>query len=1489
MIVGSLRAEAAYADQLLDLDLELPDLRTTLRLGFDPLLRSFSLSGEIDDLILDQLVAMESEPFGGVLGLAMEVRGNLDEPESWSGSLDLRKLELEARGTSLELGQPARVTFDGSQLATQDLELTAGNTTRLRIGGQLTTAVPGNLGLELTADLADLAPWVTLVLPAAVVEAGALQARGSLRVIVNSSGTLQDSTVSGELSVTGGEIQWGDFEALSVELQAEVREQTLQLRSASIGWNGAMVSATGELPLAWLGEWLPAALAAKTVPGAAILEARIDGANEQLLEPLLSPGALSDAAGAFVASTRLRADEPATASISGDLLLESAELLVSGTALRQRQPTRFAIDNGAVSVDNWPWTGPNTEVGISGLMELARDPRLDLQLRGGIEMRLLNALGLAAAFGGHSTLVVDVRGTASAPVITGEATLVDGLVRNAEPQIVATEIAATVEFSGDRARASNITATINGGTARMDFELDYKNLSTPTVAATLMGRGIPVRLAGGLQTEIDLDLSLSTEPTRAPVLAGSILLRRGSYRETVSLGQQLRNYLATSTTLALEPGPLDELRYDIRLQTADNIRVDTNYARLPLAFDLRLVGNFAQPGLTGRATLRQGGQILLNNVSYRIERGSIDFTNPRQIEPNLDITGLTRVSERTITLQLSGTLNQLDADLSSEPSLGQSDIISVLLTGRELGTPGSTRTEVLRDQAISFLAGEYLTSAGRAVGLDTLQLERSSNTPDEVRSDHMEIAFEANPRSRLTFGKSISRQVELIFSRDLSESAATTWILGYRWRPNLELKGLLEDNNDRVLELRHEILFGGGPSPSATDSGATRELITRRVGTIRFVGSPGVSVAELSARLDLEPGDRFDFFRWQQDRERLESWYHQRGYLEVRISTRREGTETSTDEPSLLRPIVDLLYDIKRGPRTLLTIDGTVSGRLRRLMEAAWSSSVFDELLVEELASLLRQELAERSYLRSEIEGNVGIDRDASGERRKEILFEGDIQLPKAKMLALLGLSEGAAFDPATVERGRQRVQQNYRDRGYNNGFVLLTPNVDRLTASVSISLSTQMGRQQILQEIAVDGIGRARRSFIDRTLDLEPGRPLDLEALYRARKRLYDTGVFQDVDVRVESLAVVDSLVDDGFTTETESVRARFTVREWPRFRLRYGARANNELDPLAEPLVESRRWLLGLSADLTYQNFLGRGASLGLSARATREFRVGRVFVSTPRFFGLPLRTSLFVSRSRQEIGGGNFDLFIRNVTSMTGEQRLSLRPNLSVAYSYSFERNETFDPDFDPDDPFAIRGDPIDIARLTLTTVYDTRDDLVSPTGGWFHSSTFEYAVPAIGSHLQFTKYLLQQFYFRPVGPFVLASALRFGTGAGFGSDLIPSERFAAGGRNTVRGYPEASLGDLRDFFGRPQGGNALLLVNQELRFPIWRSFQGVTFLDAGHAFARLGDLSVANLKVGTGLGLRLATSVVLLRLDYGIRLNAFVDEPRGRFHFSIGHAF
>src|SRR6202008_4933218 len=144
--------------------------------------------------------------------------------------------------------------------------------------------------------------------------------------------------------------------------------------------------------------------------------------------------------------------------------------------------------------------------------------------------------------------------------------------------------------------------------------------------------------------------------------------------------------------------------------------------------------------------------------------------------------------------------------------------------------------------------------------------------------------------------------------------------------------------------------------PAAAGRATPERRVEPRVAEVAVTGQLAFPEERVRGLLRLRPRDAFDFGRWQDDRDRLEDFYHQNGYLAARVSASRAANGD----------VVNLTYGIDAGPKTAIEGNGLDVGKdvLQRIADA-WGSSVLDELLVDEATQIIRIELAQRGYGRA--------------------------------------------------------------------------------------------------------------------------------------------------------------------------------------------------------------------------------------------------------------------------------------------------------------------------------------------------------------------------------------------------------------------------------------------------------------------------------------------------------------------------------------------
>ncbi|MCS7201853.1 MAG: BamA/TamA family outer membrane protein [Dictyoglomus sp.] len=197
--------------------------------------------------------------------------------------------------------------------------------------------------------------------------------------------------------------------------------------------------------------------------------------------------------------------------------------------------------------------------------------------------------------------------------------------------------------------------------------------------------------------------------------------------------------------------------------------------------------------------------------------------------------------------------------------------------------------------------------------------------------------------------------------------------------------------------------------------------------------------------------------------------------------------------------------------------------------------------------------------------------------------------------------------------------------------------------------------------------------------------------------------------------------------------------------------------------------------------------------------------------------------------------------------------------------------------------------DIASINLSVMRDTRDFILNPTQGSRQVLSAEFA--GGGSSSNYAKYQGElQWHFPLTNRDAITLSqmkerqvlsLKFGIGLSEGN-LPSSELFTLGGANSIRGYVDNEF-----------RGDAYIVLNLQYRFPLGSGLYGVLFFDLGNAFSLRSISSLRDIKLysGIGIGIRYETLVIPIRLDFGYNFGQDPLDPntRWRIHFSFGDVF
>ncbi len=541
------------------------------------------------------------------------------------------------------------------------------------------------------------------------------------------------------------------------------------------------------------------------------------------------------------------------------------------------------------------------------------------------------------------------------------------------------------------------------------------------------------------------------------------------------------------------------------------------------------------------------------------------------------------------------------------------------------------------------------------------------------------------------------------------------------------------------------------------------------------------------------------------------------------------------------------------------------------------------------------------------------------------VSFTGNMAVDEPALRDLAMVSEGQAFSEAEILAARERIDLEYRNRGYEGVVVTSEPTFGEGDTRADVAFRIAEGPQVVVDHIIIVGNRRISTRTIQRELLLREGEPLSFSALVESRQRLAALGMFRraqvevlgqggetrrDVLIEVEESPPTEVGFGGGLeggsylrTGDTGVAEERFEVA--PRGFFQIGRRnlwgknrrvdlftrlAVRRRDPPPVPITDP---IPPLPEDP-----LEEFGSRFYEYRVLGQFREPRAFDTSA-----DVVVTALVEQARRS--SFNFD---RREARVEAGFRLS--PIYSAIGLYSFQRTRLFDERFTPEAPPPLidRLFPeVRLSKVSASLIRDRRDDPLDPSSGTMMIVDGELAARAIGSEVGFVQTYLQGFYYHRLPAqrrIVLALGARVGLAHGFArqvegvtiQDLPASERFFAGGDTTVRGFTLDRLGneDTITATGFPTGGNSVVILNSEMRIAVVGPLQATGFVDAGNVFLKASDLDFTDIRPTAGFGVMYRSPVGPIRVDLGFNLNPRelvpgVQERSRVLHILLGQPF
>jgi outer membrane protein insertion porin family len=713
-------------------------------------------------------------------------------------------------------------------------------------------------------------------------------------------------------------------------------------------------------------------------------------------------------------------------------------------------------------------------------------------------------------------------------------------------------------------------------------------------------------------------------------------------------------------------------------------------------------------------------------------------------------------------------------------------------------------------------------------------------------------------------------------------------------RERLERQGYFDAELDYKTET-HEVKSSHGAAQTTEETitytverGARHKLIG-----IEITGNRYFDTELLRSRLQIFGGafgsaGRFSRRMVDSDAQSMRSLYQANGFLDAKVEQQIEDNYKGKEGDLFIR------FVVQEGKQTRV---------------ASLSIEVNHAIKEEELLGVI-----------ASTSGQPYSDFNVTTDRDNILAIYFNEGFPEANFTSTAEpVSAGPAVERAVGSESAASSEDNEKKEQGEKKYKPETKQAD----AVRLVYRIQEGPQTRVRRILIGGYQHTRPGVIHREIHIQVKEPLREGDVVESQRRLYNLGVFNRVTIEPQNPIGTNPEKDIAVLVEEAK---RYTVAYGGGFEVQ---RLASTTDPTASQIQAAPRGILEVSK----LNLTGRGDSLSFKLRGSTLQGRALLGYSAPNTFANPhfsFQATAFAEKTR------DINTFTEERYEGSVQLTDQVTPLTTVLYRYAFRRVRVFNLNILSEE-IPLFNQPTLVSGFGVTWFRDSRDNPADASKGSFNSVDFSDADTKFGSSASFLRFFFQNSTYYPIKRrFSFARSTRFGflvpyrdtvslsfpaptpgqclpgtVPTGPTPTIIPlPERFFGGGGTSLRGFALNQAGPRDACTGFPVGGQAMLILNQEFRFPmrlpfIGTSLGGAIFYDGGNVYSRLSQISLrtrlpaptftlqnpalppgpTNLPVcatnctnqldyfahTVGFGVRYKTPVGPIRIDLGYQLN------------------
>jgi len=388
--------------------------------------------------------------------------------------------------------------------------------------------------------------------------------------------------------------------------------------------------------------------------------------------------------------------------------------------LAAASPLHADYKNGTIEIARGAIKGTDTNFEFQGSIPTTGSAAMSLSLAGTVNLQIAQLFDPDIRSSGQLKLNIKSSGALNAPNTSGQIEIVDANFASGDLPAGLQHANGVLDVTGNRMNIRKFEGAMGGGTLTARGGIAYR----PAVQFDLglAAQGIRILYPEGMREGVDANLRLSGSAENA-FLSGAVNLSDLSFTPAFDLSSFV-GQLSGGVAAPPSQGFSQNIQLNLAVHSTNNVNLVSRTLSVGGSANLQVRGTAANPVILGRVNL-DSGDVILNGNRFILNGGTVQFVNPSQTEPVLNLTLSTSIQQYNINLRFNGPADQLRTEYSSNPALPAADIINLLAFGQTTEVSGANPTpnnQMAESLVASQVSSQVTSRISKIAGISQLSI-----------------------------------------------------------------------------------------------------------------------------------------------------------------------------------------------------------------------------------------------------------------------------------------------------------------------------------------------------------------------------------------------------------------------------------------------------------------------------------------------------------------------------------------------------------------------------------------------------------------------------------------------------------------------------------------------------------------------------------------------------------------------------------------------